>query len=132
MAYIMLVEDDKDMRDLLETVIAMKGHEVSTAGDGVEALILMDLRFPQLVVTDVEMPRLDGPAMIYRMFIENLGRENIPTILISANVELPRIAEVVGTPYYLAKPFEIQSLTELIEVGLVEAQPPRPLGCMAR
>src|SRR5262245_22845133 len=101
MAYILLVEDDPDMQELLKTVIAGNGHEVTTADDGMEALVLIDNRFPQLVVTDVEMPRLDGPAMIYRLFIENLGRENIPTILISGNIDLPQIAEAIGTPYYL-------------------------------
>ena len=55
---------------------------------------------------------LDGPAMVYRLFVEDLGRENIPVILVSGHPNLPRIATAIGTPYFLAKPFEMDRLDE--------------------
>ncbi len=126
MADLLLVDDDDDHRDLLSDLLVMDGHVVRSVEDGALALHALDQRFPQLVISDVEMPVLDGPAMVYRMFIENLGRENIPVILLSANPCLPDIAGAVGTPYYLGKPFEYQTFRSLLHRALGEARPPRP------
>src|SRR4051812_21624159 len=104
MTDVLLVDDDDDSRFLLGELLTSAGHDVRTARDGIEALTLIDERYPQLVVSDVEMPHLDGPAMVYRLFVEDLGRENIPLIFVSGHPNLRAIAEAVGTPYYLSKP----------------------------
>jgi DNA-binding NtrC family response regulator len=127
MAHILLVEDDDDIRCLLADILTLRGHEVRTGRNGVEGLQRLDEAFPQIVVSDVDMPKLDGPNMVYRMFVENLGRENIPLIFISASAGLRRIAAAVGTPYFLAKPFNPSALLALIARALVEGIPPRPL-----
>jgi two-component system chemotaxis response regulator CheY len=126
-AHILLVEDDDDIRDLLADILTVRGHEVRTGRDGVEGLQLLDEAFPQVVVSDIDMPRLDGPGMVYRMFVENLGRENIPLIFVSASHALHSIARVIGTPYFLAKPFDPAALMALIARALAEGYPPRPL-----
>jgi DNA-binding NtrC family response regulator len=125
---LLVVEDDEDLRDLLTDILQTQGHEVRTAADGCEALRQIDARFPQLVISDVEMPVLDGPAMMHRMFIENLGRENVPVILMSASSRLRQVAEATGTPYAIAKPFSVDALEALVNRALAEAIPPRPLG----
>jgi DNA-binding NtrC family response regulator len=78
------------------------------------------------VISDVEMPVLDGPAMIYRMFVEDLGRENIPVILISGAPGLPKVVAALGTPYSLAKPFSVSALSNVLDRALAEARPPHP------
>jgi DNA-binding NtrC family response regulator len=125
-ANIVLIDDDDDLRETMADLLTMEGHEIRTGKNGVEGLQALDDRFPQLVVTDVEMPVLDGRAMVYRMFVENLGRENIPVIVISASPDLAGVAEAVGTPYFVAKPFELEVLLETIGRALAEARPPRP------
>jgi len=125
---ILLVEDDQDLRDLLAEFLAAYGHEVRQARDGIEALRELDVRFPQLVISDLDMPVLDGAALIHRMFVEDLGRENVPVILMSGNTQLPQIAEAAGTRYAIAKPFSIEELDALMERALTERLPPRPPG----
>jgi DNA-binding NtrC family response regulator len=127
MAHILLVEDDDDIRDLLADILTMRGHEVRTGRNGIEGLRRLDEAFPQVVVSDIDMPELDGPSMVYRMFVENLGRENIPLIFVSASAGLHRIAAAIGTPYFLAKPFDPSALLALIARALVEGFPPRPV-----
>ncbi len=122
---ILLAEDDEDTSALLGDLLRMRGYGLRTAKDGEEALRMIDVRFPQIVITDVEMPVLDGPAMVYRLFVEDLGRENIPVILLSGHPNLSRIAFVIGTPYFLAKPFDVDALTSLVERAKCEAIPPR-------
>jgi DNA-binding NtrC family response regulator len=126
-ARILLLDDDDDMRDVMADMLSMEGHEVRTGCNGVEGLKALDLELPQLVITDLEMPVLDGSGMIYRLFVENLGRENIPIIVVSGAAVLPKIAAAVGTPYFLPKPFTLEALLAIIQRALVEAIPPRPV-----
>ena len=126
MASIVLIDDDDDIRETMADLLAMEGHDVRAARNGVEGLQALDDHFPQLVVTDVEMPVLDGRAMVYRMFVENCGRENIPVILVSGTPDLRDIAAALGTPYYLAKPFPLEALNATIGRALTEAIPARP------
>jgi CheY-like chemotaxis protein len=128
MASILVVEDDDDLRHLVCCLLEMNGHEVRCRRNGLEGLRALDEGFPQVVVSDIEMPQLDGPAMVYRMFVEDVGRENIPVIVVSAGPRLPAIAAELGTRYYLAKPFSAKALLLMIERALAEAVPPRPLG----
>jgi CheY-like chemotaxis protein len=130
MASIVLIDDDDDMRDTMADLLQIEGHEVRTARNGVEGLQALDDRLPQLVLTDVEMPVLDGCAMVYRMFVENLGRENVPIIVASGAPDLGQIAKALGTPYYLTKPFPLEKLTSTIDRALTEAIPPRPPGLL--
>jgi len=130
MASIVVIDDDDDMRDTMADLLSMEGHEVRTARNGVEGLQALDDRIPQLVLTDLEMPVLDGCAMVYRMFVENLGRENVPIIVASGAPNLCQIAQALGTPYYLAKPFGFDALTSTIARALAEAIPARPPGLL--
>jgi DNA-binding NtrC family response regulator len=125
-ADILLVDDDEDMRALLADLLKSVGHTVRTAENGAAGLRLLNEPLPQVVISDVEMPVLNGPAMLYRMFIEDLGRENIPFILISGSPGLVGIAAAAGTPYYLRKPFDFARLEEVVQQALAGGLPPRP------
>lgn len=125
-ADLLVVEDDEELVGLFELFLTERGYTVRTARDGEEGMARLIERLPDLVIMDVEMPILDGPGMADRMFIENLGRENIPIALVSGAEELPAIAARVGTPYYLAKPFAPAAYLDLIERALRERVLPRP------
>lgn len=127
MADLLLVEDDDDVAGLVEIFLAREGHRVRRACNGERALALLDERLPDLVVLDVEMPVLDGPSMVTRMLVEDAGRERIPVLLVSGVVDLPRVAQRVGTPYALAKPFAPTALLALASKALHERRPPTPV-----
>ena len=76
------------------------------------------------------MPVLDGRAMVFRMFVENLGRENVPIVVASGAPDVGEIAKALGTPYYLVKPFPLEKLTATIDRALTEAIPARPPGLL--
>jgi DNA-binding NtrC family response regulator len=127
MCSLLLVEDDADLRGVLEDLLVLQGHDVRTAQSGVDALKALDFRVPQLVISDLEMPDLDGLQLIHRMFVDDLGRENVPVILMSASPRLDQIAEVAGIPYVLAKPFSVDKLASVVDRALTEARPPAPI-----
>ena len=126
MATILVVDDNDELRTLIGEVLELAGHTVRFAVDGLDGLHALDKAFPQLVVSDIDMPVLSGPAMILRMFVENLGRENIPVIVVSSASNLAHVAATMGTPYHLPKPFTADALLEVVARALDEGRPPRP------
>jgi DNA-binding NtrC family response regulator len=79
---ILVVDDESNIRLLLSEVLSDKGFEVTEAKDGQESLEKMEKHDFDLVITDVNMPRLDGIAMLHRM--EKAGRKE-KVIVMTAN-----------------------------------------------
>jgi CheY-like chemotaxis protein len=126
MAQLLIVEDDDDIRELLSELLGAVGHDVCSARDGVEALELLRQMTPELVLLDVEMPRLDGPSVVLQMAQNDHGWDKIPVILLSGAADLRVTARRVGTPYFIAKPTDLDGLTRTVEEALRERIAPRP------
>jgi DNA-binding NtrC family response regulator len=126
MADLLVVDDDRDLGELMVSLLESQGHRVRVGRNGREGLALVAERHPELVLLDVDMPFLTGPEMTYRMFLRDLGQETIPIVLLSAVRNLSEVARVVGTPYFLGKPYDFSSLSRLVARALVERQAPAP------
>jgi len=125
-ANVLIVDDDDDIRSLVSMLVETVGHCVRQATNGREGVEAVAAQRPDLVLLDVEMPVLTGPEMAYEMFIRNCGSEKIPIILTSGVVGLDEVAEMVGTRYFLAKPYDPKALLKLVDRTLHERIPPRP------
>ncbi len=125
MPNILLVEDDKDLAWTLEQLLCVDGYEVRVVSNGEEALRFLVQKLPDLVITDIEMPILDGEGLAYRMIIEDCGKEKIPIVIVSGFPELGNVAKRIGTPYFISKPYNLESLLTLINRALVERIPPK-------
>jgi DNA-binding NtrC family response regulator len=126
MAEILVVEDDADAAEALSEALEYAGHTARVAHDGEQGLKRVGDRLPDLVLLDIEMPRLDGPDMAYRMFVRDLGQEGVPIILVSGVPDIKEVAARVGTPYFLPKPYTLEALAHIVERALAERTPPRP------
>jgi two-component system, OmpR family, response regulator MprA len=106
---ILVVEDDADIRDLLDGLLTDEGYEVTLASDGVDALELVATLRPDLILLDVGLPRLDGPSFC-RAYREGDGRA--PVLLISAAdpTKIDEAVDACGAAGYIAKPFEVDEL----------------------
>jgi CheY-like chemotaxis protein len=125
-ADLLVVDDDRDLGDLLCALLEAQGYTVRLGRDGREGLELLAARLPDLVLMDVEMPRLTGPEMSYRMIVNDAGQEQLPIILLSGIPNLAGIAAMVGTPYFLAKPYGLADVTCVIARALEERCAPTP------
>jgi CheY-like chemotaxis protein len=123
---ILIVDDDEGMADMLSLVLEGVDRAIRVARNGEEGLAEVTARRPDLIVLDVEMPVLDGPAMAYRLIVRDAGDEGIPIVVVSGVMDLPRVAARVGTEYYLAKPFGLAEVTTLVARALRERHPPHP------
>lgn len=113
MSHVLIVEDDPVLREALAETMTIAGHTYITAKDGKEALSLLELHNPAVVLTDVRMDNLDGTQLL--MNIQKI-RPSIPVILMTAygSVEGAVSAMKYGAVDYLQKPFSAQLLTEKI------------------
>ncbi|MGE0450273.1 MAG: ATP-binding protein [Vicinamibacterales bacterium] len=122
-AHVLVVDDNADMRDYLQRLLAPL-WSVEAACDGVEAREAAARRRPDLVLTDVMMPRLDGFGLL-RALKEDPSTAAIPVIMLSARAgEEARIEGVqAGADEYLVKPFSARELIARVsaQLRLVEA-----------
>ena len=127
MANVLVVDDDPDLAAAVTDLLQDVGHTVRIAHDGWAGIdALNEEALPDVVLLDLEMPFLDGPGMVYLMFVRDSGREKIPIVLVSAAVDLAAVATRVGTPYSLAKPCEGRALLGIVERALSERRAPHP------
>jgi DNA-binding NtrC family response regulator len=125
-AEVIIVDDDDEVSALLADILEANGYHVRTASNGREALGLITDHAPELVLLDVDMPILSGPEMAAAMHQRDRGLELIPVVLVSGNVRLADTAAAVGTPYFLAKPYSVDSVLALVARALVERVAPMP------
>lgn len=100
---------------MIKQILVIDGYSVRMAHNGEDGLRQLREHKPDLVVTDTEMPILDGPGMAYRRFLEDAGLERVPIVIISGFPEPKTLAECVGTPYFISKPIEINAALALIK-----------------
>lgn len=112
-AFILVVDDDADIRDLISEYLNTQGYDVHCAGDGEEARAALLTRKPDLVVLDVGLPGEDGLSLARHL----REQHDIGIIMVSgANETLDRIVGLeVGSDDYLAKPFDLRELRARIK-----------------
>jgi PAS domain S-box-containing protein len=121
-ARILVADDNADMRDYLKRLLGQQ-YEVEAVGDGIGALAAVQRERPNLILSDMMMPRLDGFALLSKLR-NDLSTRDIPIILLSARAgEESRIQGLeAGADDYLIKPFSARELLARVEANLKLAQ----------
>ncbi|MBQ5626863.1 MAG: response regulator, partial [Bacteroidaceae bacterium] len=104
--YVLLAEDDNDVALLITQMLKNEGYSYCWAQNGKEALEIIEQKHPQLVITDIMMPQMDGIELI-KALRGNEETNHIPIIVVSARTENnDRLAGLdAGAEVYLGKPF---------------------------
>nr|WP_229862842.1 response regulator [Streptomyces galbus] len=119
---VLVVDDNKVIRQLIRVNLELEGLEVVTAADGAECLEVVHQVRPDLVTLDVVMPRLDGLSTAARLRADPLTRD-LPLAIVSACTQYELDAGLeVGVDAFLAKPFEPAELVSLVR-RLLERTP---------
>ena len=120
---ILVVDDDPGIRELLTTTLVGDGHTVDAACDGAEALTLLEQRPYDLVLSDLHMPRVDGPSLYETL----RSRHHFP---VRFATKLPRVIFMTGNPTehaeflrgttdpILEKPFALRVVRKMVRVLL--------------
>jgi response regulator RpfG family c-di-GMP phosphodiesterase/anti-sigma regulatory factor (Ser/Thr protein kinase) len=118
--HVLLVEDNVDLRTYISKMLTRFGHKVATAIDGLDGWEQVQTDLPDIVISDIMMPRMDGYELVGR--IKNTDKTRpIPVILITAKPELESKLEGLekGADDYLPKPVNIRELDARIKNLLV-------------
>ncbi|HRO48125.1 PAS domain S-box protein [Agriterribacter sp.] len=119
---VLIVDDNADMREYLQSLLEKK-YRVFTAGNGLEALDIMKDKKPQLVLSDIMMPVMDGIRLVEEIK-QNRQTEHIPVMLITARAgEESKIEGYeTGADDYLVKPFSAKELLARVHAQIRIAQ----------
>lgn len=115
---ILVIDDDRDIRRMLCDFLGSR-YEVVEAGDGKEAIEVMKVRIPMLIICDVIMPEMNGVEFVRIMKKQELTR-HIPIIMLSTKASVDSQIEGLetGADAYLGKPFHPRHLEALIDSQL--------------
>lgn len=121
MATILVVDDEPDIRQLVQLNLELDGHRVVTAGDGNEALKVLEAELPDVMLLDLNMPELDGWAVLQR--IKEAGDTDvsrIPVLMLTAYDTADNRVRggIEGAIRYLTKPFSPTALRSEIRDAL--------------
>lgn len=125
---ILIVEDNDDVRELLQLFVESKGYQAITASDGSEALEVLTHIQPALIVMDLNMPVTDGITAA-RSLREQEALRQIPIVFMTAHgtlgIELYQNLSMLegGQIEYLPKPVDLQLFEDLIHRLIPESQP---------
>lgn len=117
MASICVVEDEPALLQLIKEELEDLGHTVLTAPDGEKGAELIIRTRPDLVVSDINMPRMNGYQMLSRLKAEMDGLEDIPFLYLSAYADKNDIADgmMTGATAYITKPVDMDALTAWVD-----------------
>ncbi|MBR7151872.1 MAG: response regulator transcription factor [Clostridia bacterium] len=121
MFQILVVEDDKNARRLMEAILTRYGYEPITACDGVEALEIMDRKHVDLIILDVMMPRMDGYE--FTNTLRTAGC-NIPILMVTARETQndKKRGFIIGADDYMVKPVDEEEMILRIAALLRRSQ----------
>lgn len=131
MAHILIIDDEEAIRDMLQLFFNSKGFSTATAANGRIGLQRFDEEPPDLLITDLLMPEMDGMEVLMQM---RKRSRSLPIIVISggmsnSSINLLPMAARLGACRTLEKPIDLNELLEIIETLLQsapgeEADPP--------
>lgn len=125
MATILLVDDDDRLRRILSLRLESAGHTVVEATGGADALSQLEQARPQLVVTDLRMPEMDGMELLERL---QIMRPGLPVIMLTAHGDIPDAVAATrgGAVEFLTKPIDSEALLACVgsHAGTADAAQP--------
>ena len=123
-AHILVVDDDRELRDTLREVLEDLGYLVTSAEDGLDALSKLEqaARRPDLILLDLQMPNLDGEGFRGEQ-LKRAELAEIPVALLTADREGKSKAAALHTDAYLSKPLRLLELMTVIPRVIGAKQP---------
>jgi two-component system chemotaxis response regulator CheY len=112
---VLTVDDSRTMRDMLKHSLVAAGFRVLQAEDGIDGLEVLKTETPDVIVTDINMPRLDGFGFIEALR-RDVERRGLPVLVLTteADAEKKSRAKAAGATGWIVKPFDPVKLVDAI------------------
>lgn len=112
---ILVIEDEKNIRENILEILEIKGHEIQAACDGREGLLAYETFKPEFILCDIMMPHMDGYTFVKTIRSAPITSK-VPVVFISAKAEREEYEKAIalGASDFLTKPFSFDELFEVI------------------
>jgi chemotaxis family two-component system response regulator PixG len=122
--HILIVEDEPSLLESIVDLLAFNGHVVSGAKNGIQALQRVREHLPDLIISDVMMPEMDGYQLV-RQLRESPTTAQTPIILLSGHTSSYFIEEglSLGANSFIKKPFELDDFLQVVDDVLAASRP---------
>ena len=111
---ILIIDDEVDLTQMIGFQFKAKGFDVQTAGDGVEALGMVHTFKPDLIILDMNMPRMGG-IEFYSKICGTNGRPLYPVLVLTARANVQNMFKDLDIDGFMIKPFDIEELVNEAE-----------------
>lgn len=120
---ILAIDDENDVLLIIKTALSSQGYNVLTASNGYDGLALAEDHVPALILLDLRMPEMDGMEVLEKLR-DNEKTQNIPVIVLTGISEKKQIRDALdkGITYYIVKPFECHDLISKIDLAIKSSQ----------
>jgi chemosensory pili system protein ChpA (sensor histidine kinase/response regulator) len=121
---ILVVDDSLTVRRVTQRLLTREGFRVTVAKDGLDALEQLEVERPAVMLTDIEMPRMDGFDLL-RNVRHDPRWQGLPVIMITSRIAQKHrdLAEQLGADHYLGKPYDEEQLIALIQENVAKKVP---------
>jgi CheY-like chemotaxis protein len=109
---ILIVDDDAAILEMERQLFTERGHRVVLAHDGAEAMRALGGELPAVIVLDIQMPGVDGPAFAREL---RKSLRHVPLVVVTAAPDPKHEADRCNAEAYLQKPFDTEELVETVE-----------------
>lgn len=119
---ILVADDEKDLREALFTVLAAEGHEVLTADNGEDALLIALKEHPDLILLDLVMPSLGGQEVLTRLRADEWGK-HVKIIILTALDDMSTLSATIekgGLDYMVKSDWKLKDIVRRVKEKLEE------------
>ena len=121
---VFIVEDSRTMRNLVRSVLEGDGYDVCESADGRQALAALPSLSPDLVIADINMPEMDGIALVREIRkLPALGRTPVLILTTESDDETKATARAAGATGWIGKPFRPDQLLQVVSRVLERRKP---------
>ena len=113
---VLIVDDEPDVLDVLTDIVGTFGYDISTGINGAEALAIIRMTPPDVVLLDLTMPVMSGREALTHLQADH---PNIPVVVVAAQVDAElALLEALGAFGYISKPFEVAEIEEALRAAM--------------
>ena len=118
---VLVVDDEREVRQVLHEFLAGRGYDVAQAGSGEETLATLAREPFDLILLDVSMPGMDGVETLKRI---TALESPVPVIMVTANSDIGLTSKLLalGAADYIPKPFDLEYLDQAVSIQLTASQ----------
>ena len=112
---ILLIDDEIDLQQLVKIALKSKGHNVETANNGLEGLEKLKTMTPDLIILDMNMPKMGG-LEFYQRICDGTDKPRFPVLVLTARANMEKLFKELNIDGFMAKPFEVDELLNEVDI----------------